>query len=167
MKMIIFQFFLLIISIVMGFLVGGDLSYSDLSPTISILQSLSASVFTLAGLWVAYIYPQAITAYKNSEDVTLIGGVDSTERIEELILIIIVSAFVLTSLLFMNLFWGSFKELSFIQGFYRETKQIGVSVFMYICFLQVTAVSTVMISNIRFINELHRVKRNFDAHKEL
>ena len=167
MVQILVQIIFILFSAVFGFMLGGSISYSDLSPSISILQNLSAAVLTIAGLWVAYIYPQAIAAYKSGENVKLMKGVESTERIEELIMIIIISASVLVVLLFSSLIWSGVKELSIVKGNYVLVKKLCVTVFFYVCLVQSATVFKVIISNIRFVNELHRVKRDSEAHNEL
>ncbi len=55
------------ISVVIGYYLVDIISLGDLKPIIGTLQNISAAVFTLAGIWIAYSYPQAIASYTQGE----------------------------------------------------------------------------------------------------
>ena len=44
-----------------AFWVGNSFTYSDIKDILSTLQNISAMIFTIAGIWLAYIYPKAIS----------------------------------------------------------------------------------------------------------
>jgi hypothetical protein len=152
--------------LIIGWFVSEGITLTDLEPIMTTLKNLSASVFTLAGIWIAYSYPQAISAYTSPSSVKLIPT-DETKRIENLVLIVLTSAFVISSLLVFNFLYLIFSE-TFLYINHREAfKLVGVASISYIAFLQLKAVFTVMITNIAFVNELHGKRTEKIANDDL
>ena len=40
---------------------GSSYNYNDIKDILSTLQNISVMIFTIAGIWLAYIYPKAIS----------------------------------------------------------------------------------------------------------
>ncbi|WP_396586377.1 hypothetical protein [Bermanella sp. R86510] len=132
----------------------------------STLQNLSAAVFTLAGIWIAYSYPQAISAYTSPNSVKVIPT-DETKRIENLVLIVLTSAFVISSLLIFNFLYLLFSKTVFYVSHREVFKVIGITSICYLSFLQLKAIATVMVTNIAFVNELHGKRTEKIANDDL
>ena len=167
MKRLIIQTVFIIISVVIACFTFRYVEVIDLKNVLSTLQNISAAVFTLAGIWIAYIYPEAITAFTNPEKVSLIKGTDKTKRIENLVLIILTSAFVIVSILLFNLSNMLFKNIPFILENKDLFKGISISFVLYLSLNQTKAVMSIMVSNIDFVNELHKNKTDQEANNEL
>lgn len=154
------------ISVLIGYFLVDIISLGDLKPIIGTLQNISAAVFTLAGIWIAYSYPQAIASYTSPKTVTIIPN-DETKRIENLVLIVLTSAFVISSLLIENmlylLVYKSFKNHAFI----HNLNILAIASIFYLSFIQIKAVFIVMITNISFVNELHSKKTEREASDDL
>ncbi len=155
-----------IVCLLIGKFFSKGVSIGDLEPIISTLQNLSAAVFTLAGIWIAYSYPQAISAYTSPKSVKLIPT-DETKRIEKLVLIVLTSAFVISSLLLFNFSYLLISETNFYSDWRECFKLLGVALLSYLCFLQLLAVFTVMVTNIEFVNELHGKRTEKRANDDL
>lgn len=154
------------IGLFFGWFLSGSVTLMDLRPIMSTLQNLSAAVFTLAGIWIAYSYPQAISAYTSPNSVKVIPT-DETKRIENLVLIVLTSAFVISSLLIFNFLYLVFSKTAFY-SIYREIFKItGVASICYVSFLQLKAIFTVMVTNIAFVNELHGKRTEKIANDDL
>ncbi|WP_439824076.1 hypothetical protein [Aeromonas caviae] len=95
-KIYFIQASLLLMSFIMSWLSSGKISSSDLTSLLSTLQNISAAVFTIAGIWIAYIYPEAISSFTNPDKIALIKGTESTEQVKSLVFTVITSASVLT-----------------------------------------------------------------------
>ncbi|HHQ4444725.1 TPA: hypothetical protein ACSP1W_004027, partial [Aeromonas veronii] len=65
------QIIFLIAGILVAYSCFEYVSYSGISSVMSVLQNISAAIFTIAGIWIAYIYPEAITSFTNSSKVSL------------------------------------------------------------------------------------------------
>ncbi|PVZ70361.1 hypothetical protein [Pelagibaculum spongiae] len=153
-------------SLALGYYLVDNVSLGDLKPIMSTLQNIAAAVFTLAGIWIAYSYPQAIAAYTSPSSVSVIAT-DETKRIENLVLIVLTSAFVISSLLLINMIYLLFyKSISDLNSLYI-LRLLGISSVFYLVFLQLKAIFIVMITNVSFVNELHHKKTEKDANDDL
>ncbi|WP_060587082.1 hypothetical protein [Aeromonas schubertii] len=163
---IVLHSFYIIASLALGYHLVDNVSLADLKPIMGTLQNIAAAVFTLAGIWIAYSYPQAIAAYTSPSSVKVIPT-DETKRIENLVLIVLTSAFVISSLLLINmLYLLVYKTISDLNSLHI-LKMLGVSSVFYLSFLQLKAIFIVMITNILFVNELHHKKTEKDANDDL
>lgn len=163
---IILHSFYIITSLALGYYLVDHVSLTDLKPIIGTLQNIAAAVFTLAGIWIAYSYPEAIAAYTSPSSVKFIPT-EQTKRIENLVLIVLTSAFVISSLLLFNLLhlllYKSFSDSNVLY----ISKVLGISSIFYLSFLQLKAIFIVMITNVSFVNELHHKKTEKDANDDL
>ncbi|QIY07827.1 hypothetical protein FOC33_02085 [Plesiomonas shigelloides] len=158
--------FYIIASLVLGYHLVDNISLADVKPIMGTLQNIAAAVFTLAGIWIAYSYPQAIAAYTSPNSVKVIPT-DETKRIENLVLIVLTSAFVISSLLLINIFYLLiYKSISDLDNLHI-LKMLGISSVFYLAFLQLKAIFIVMITNVAFVNELHHKKTEKDANDDL
>ncbi|WP_298448840.1 hypothetical protein [uncultured Marinobacter sp.] len=156
----------MIFGIFVGWLISDGITLIDLEPIMATLKNLSAAVFTLAGIWIAYSYPQAISAYTSPSSVKLMPT-DETKRIESLVLIVLTSAFVISSLLVFNFVYLIFFKTLLYANHREAFKILGVASISYMAFLQLKAVFTVMVTNIAFVNELHGKRTERIANDDL
>lgn len=154
------------IAFLIGWFLSDTIKMADLNPVISTLQNLSAAVFTLAGIWIAYSYPQAISAYTSPGTVKVIPT-DETKRIENLVLIVLTSAFVISSLLVFNFIYLLVSKTGFYAIYSIYFKTAGVASVCYLSFLQLKAILVVMFTNISFVNELHGKRTEKIANDDL
>jgi hypothetical protein len=157
----------LIFSGVIAFFTFKYVNMIELKSVIGTLQNIAAAVFTLAGIWIAYSYPQAIAAYTNPDKVSIIKGTEETQRIEKLVLIILTSAFVIISILFYHLSSILLKNAPLIMENKNIFKYLSVMLLIYLSINQTKAILTVMISNIEFVNELYKKKTEKEADEDL
>lgn len=153
-------------------LIGSYLGYpfvgnGTLQPILSTLQNISAAVFTLAGIWIAYIYPQAISAYTNPEKVTLMKGVDDTTRIYDLILIIFTSALVLAFTLFYQVLFVVFHKNQFFIQHIETVKYIITFIVIALSLTQIKALSSIMVNNFKFLERLYKLKTEKELEDDL
>ncbi|MGL5073679.1 MAG: hypothetical protein ACRC61_20760 [Aeromonas salmonicida] len=163
---VLFHVGYLFVSFSLAFLIVNKVAISEISPIVSTLQNISAAVFTLAGIWVAYSYPQAIAAYTSPSHVKIIPT-SETKRIEDLVIIILTSAAVLCILLFHNLAYILVVKTIHNADVRFYLKSAGISSVFYASILQLKAIFTVMITNVFFVNELHHKKTELEANKDL
>lgn len=165
--MFLIQSLFLSFSAFIGYHFYSFVKLSDFAPVIDSLQDISVMVFTIMGLWVAFIYPSALKALTNPGKVRMIEGTDKTKRLEDLITAILISASVLLGILLFT-----FLELITKQTvFYKENesllKAVSLSFLAYLCLVQSKAVMSVIINNIRFVNELHSKRNEQEMHQDL
>ncbi|CAA0113588.1 Uncharacterised protein [BD1-7 clade bacterium] len=154
------------VSILLGYFAAHNVTLKDLSPVIGTLQNMSAAVFTLSGIWIAYTYPQAISAYTSPDTVKVIPN-DETKRIENLVLIILSSAFVISGLLSFNFVYLVMGNTDLYAANRDRFKIFGVAAIGYFSIVQLRAIITVMLTNISFVNELHNKRTERKANSDL
>lgn len=131
-----------------------SLSYNDVKDVLGVLINISASVFTIVGLWVGFLYPNAMSSIVN-DDVSYIKNEQDSPRIEKLVYTIITSAFVMAGILIVFLS----KSIIYSTGFYKEhhdvMKFIGVFTVLFMSWMQLKCVFSLILSNLHFVNHLH------------
>jgi len=147
-----FYFFIAVILVV--WFLNESLAFNDVKDVVGTLQSISAAIFTIVGLWVGFLYPNAIKSIVN-DDVDYIKNSKDIPRIEKLIYVIITSAlvmlgtllfYVLKSLLFHTAIFEQFKAFFRICAF---------TLVYFSCWLQARCIFSVIVSNLRFASNLH------------
>lgn len=135
--------------------IKNSFSYDSLKDVIDILKNASAMIFTIVGIWLAYIYPNAVTAIVKPDSISVIAGEQDARRIEMLVGIIITSALIIIGII---LFFASKTIVSGFSWYYEHRywiKPCGITFILYLSYLQVLAISKVIFSNIMFLNDLH------------
>ncbi|MEF1253388.1 hypothetical protein [Vibrio sp. M260112] len=166
-KSILFQVTYVAISVFIAYLGRHFITLADLKDLTSTLQNVSAAVFTLAGIWVAYSYPEAIARFTNPKKFSLIKGTEQTQRIRSLVLTIFSSAFVLVGIVLFNLLSPYIQHLFKTFDLYPYIRVAGISVINYLAFIQLQAIVRIMSNNLEFIYSLMKVKAENEAHDDL
>lgn len=127
------------------------------------LLAVSVAVFTLAGIWVAYIYPKAIEVFTDKKLVERFDAKEIAAGVEKLILIMIVSSFSIGSVLSIgfstflyNLLVNVFPVIQVLANF-----GLGLAVFIliYCTFIQFSAIFNVIVRNYKSVEALHTLKK--------
>ncbi|WP_286295199.1 hypothetical protein [Vibrio apostichopi] len=166
-KDILLQIIYITISIFIAYLGRDFITLTDLKNLTGTLQNVSAAVFTLAGIWVAYSYPEAIARFTNPEKFSLIKGTEQTQRIRSLVLTIFSSALVLVGIVLFNLLTPYIQNLCKTFDSYFYIRIAGISVINYLVFIQLQAIIKIMSNNLEFIYSLMKVKAENEAHDDL
>jgi len=158
-----------VVAIAIAFVTYGLTNIDVITNYAGNLLVISIAVFTLAGIWVAYVYPQAISVFTEPEKVNLFKSNDLTEGVEKLILIIIASSFSIACILIIyfviflfNLLVNAIPSLQLIANF-----GISLSIFLliYCSLIQLSAICSVIVRNYRSVESLHKFKRKSEADK--
>lgn len=132
-----------------------SINYDNLKDSIDILKNASAMIFTIVGIWLAYIYPNAITAIVKPESVEYLAGEQDARRIEMLVGIIITSATVIIGIVLFFASKTAFSGLDFYAQNRDYIKPTGFTVIFFLSYLQIISIGKVIVSNILFINDFH------------
>lgn len=150
-----------LISILSAFAVyyyGIDISYADIKDYCSVLIMLSGMIFTIMGIWIAFIYPNAIKKLSDPnriETADFSETLNDTRRLESIVNSVMSSGFVavvIAALFFMKIIFSSFASIPAFREL-MMTSAFGVVVF--ITLLQFRSVWSVLRANYLFIEELH------------
>lgn len=144
----------LVIFILMTVFLVNNLRFSDIKDVVGTLQTISAAIFTIVGLWVGFLYPNAIQSIV-SDDIDYIKNSKDVPRIEKLIYVIVTSAVVMLGTLIFYVSRSIFANTSFYFEFRNIFKISSFSFIYFLCWLQGRCIFSVIISNVRFANNLH------------
>ena len=113
------------------------------------------------------MYPEAISAFTNSEKVSLLRGSENVNRIRDLVLIIFTSAFVLVGILAYNVAFLLFAHSNFLVSHTNTFKILAVSFTCYLSLNQSKAILSIMSKNITFIDRLYHLKTEREIENDL
>ena len=145
-------------------------SYVDISlfdPVLGTLQNISAAVFTLSGIWIAYSYPTAIAAFTEPDDVSILRGTENYNRIKTLVLTIFASAFVLVFVLIINIVKPIVFSLPIFTQHLSELKMCFIILVVYLTLIQLKAILNIMVNNFNFVFTIAAKKTEREVITEL
>jgi hypothetical protein len=144
--------------------------YEDFKDYLALLSGVSGGVFTIMGIWIAFLYPNALSRLVDPKKVVTADFSESladTKRLENIVAAILKSALVMTAALIIAIA----KVFLYLSPYYAAHielfKSLALSVLAVITVLQIEAVFSVMASNVMFINDLHRKRLERKADHEL
>ena len=144
--------------------------YEDFKDYLSLLSGISGMVFTIMGIWIAFLYPNALSRLVDPRKVITVDFSETlldTKRLENIVAAILKSAIVMTAALLITMA----KVFLFLSPIYVDNnlifKNMALSVLSVITVIQVEAVFSVIFSNVMFINDLHSKRLSKKAEEEL
>lgn len=148
---------------VIGFLLSNlsfDYSFSDFKDYSTLLFGISSMVFTIMGIWIAFMYPNAMAKIVDSIDIKTEKDqiLKDTQRVESLILAIVKSALVVTALMILFLANLVFSKTNFFFFYCSEIKLLYLTIIVFLTYIQLESIFYVVKSNIVFIINLHDEK---------
>lgn len=149
---------------------GGNYNYSDLKDYHQILLNISGLVFTIMGIWIAFLYPNSLMKIVNPgkiETVDFSDALEDTKRLESIVGSVLKSAVIATSIMFFLLLKILFFDTNFYKSNITELKQVALSITILLTYLQVEAIFQVITSNISFINHLHHKREDKESDNKL
>lgn len=164
---IIWHFVLAVSILAVSCALRNDLSFKDVEPLISILQNTSAMIFTIMGIWIAYVYPNAVLSIVQPSKVTAIFSEADLERVKLLVGVVILSAFILALLLI----GVSARILISKTEVFERNKELftgaGLSFILAITYVQLFCMYAVIASSVNFIIDLKNLKTKQALSKKL
>lgn len=133
----------------------GHISYDNLKDLIDILKNASAMIFTIVGIWLAYVYPNAITALVNPDSIDFVAGEKDKLRIEMLVSIIITSALVIVGIICFFMARTLLSDSELYEAHRELFRTAGYTTIFALSYFQILCILKVIASNIIFINDLH------------
>lgn len=161
---------ILFISLLFIFLSNINYVYSDFANYCTLLVSVSGMVFTIMGIWLAFLYPNALQRIVNPktiETVDFTEQLEDTRRLEAIVGSVLKSSFVMITLLIVYLT----KLVLFKSHLYLEfqdvIKNTSLALIIAISYMQIEAVISVILANVMFINDLHNKREQRDIDEQV
>ncbi|HEI6819485.1 hypothetical protein ACVSUJ_22880 [Yersinia enterocolitica] len=150
-----------------SYLYRAELSIQDVEPIISILQNTAAMIFTIMGIWIAYLYPNAILRITQPSKIEAIYSEDDDSRIQIIVGVVVLSAIVL-SLLMIGVIAKPFIAKSVLYKYSPEYFNfLGLFSLLILSYTQLIGVYIVIASNVNFIIDLKNKKAKALLNKRL
>jgi hypothetical protein len=133
-------------------------SFADFKACGDILFNVSGMVFTIMGIWIAFLYPNALSRLANPSKIEVADFSETlgeTRRLEAIVGSILKSGVVAISLVLMNFGAMMFRNTNFLLTNISHIKSIAFGVLIMLLYIQLEAVVSVAYANITFLNDLH------------
>ncbi|MFS4413456.1 hypothetical protein [Providencia sp. T47] len=147
----------------LAFVACPHIKYLDITNIIAVLQNISAIVFAITGVWIAYLYPNAIAGLTKNEKIDFFASKSDARKVESLVLIIIISALVLVGIAVFYLTSTTIKGTLLYDEHQSIIKLIGTFYIFSLLYIEIICILMIVLNSISFMNGLYR----FLADKEL
>lgn len=146
------------------------INYADLKDYHSILVNFSGMIFTIMGIWIAFLYPNSLMKIVNPEKIETADfseALEDTKRLESIVASVLKSALVVTLImLFMLIKMIAFKTTIY-SSHIEILKCVALAFTIVITIIQLEAVVQVIASNVAFINNLHNKREEREANHKI
>lgn len=139
--------------------------YTDFANYCTLLVSVSGMVFTIMGIWIAFLYPNALQRIVNPKTIEAVDfteQLEDTRRLEAIVGSVLKSSFVMITLIVLYLA----KLVFFKSNLYLESQEVikntSLALIIAISYMQIEAVISVILANVMFINDLHNKREQRD-----
>lgn len=143
-----------------------ETSFSDYKDYLSILLTVSSMVFTLMGIWIAFLYPNALKRIVDPDTVETAdfsSALSETKRLEGLVLSVLKSGMVVAFVMLVYLARMIFVGSDIYIKYAVQIQAFGVSLAIVLTFVQLESVIHVVYSNVMFLNDLHSKREDREA----
>ncbi|CQR03824.1 TPA: hypothetical protein U5D73_000081 [Yersinia enterocolitica] len=169
--MSVFKIFVQVILIAsvlaLGYFMSSYVKYSSVTDILSGLQNASAMIFAIAGIWLAYLYPNAIAGLVKNEKVDFFASKSDAKRVESMVFIIVTSAFVLVAVITFYVLSAVIKNTDFYVQNRTIMKTIGLGYVLYLYMVQIYCVLMVIARNLSFVSRLHSILNDKELDEKL
>lgn len=150
--------------------VGVDYSFNDFNSYTTVLISVSGMVFTIMGIWIAFLYPNALQRLVNPTKIVTADfseELNEAKRLESIVGSILKSAFVLVTLMVIFLLKLVIFKTDFYLSYRLLFKCASLTIVIVLSYAQIEAVFQVMKANLLFINDLHFKREQREVDEEI
>jgi hypothetical protein len=150
--------------------IGISYSFSDLKNYFDTLQAISAMVFTIMGIWIAFVYPNALHRLMDPDKIEVAdfsASKGETKRLESLVRTVIDSAIVIIAILFFYAIKLALHKSEIYGSNTEIIKSTALATALSLGILQAKSVAFMISSNIMFLNDLHNKREEREADEDI
>jgi hypothetical protein len=141
--------------------------YADLKAFTDVLLNVSGVVFTLMGIWIAFLYPNALSRIVDPGRIATADFSESASesiRLTAIVGSVLKSAVVVLAIMAMTLLKVVLPHFEVMMLHLVLVKQVALAVAATMFLIQAEAIFEVMMANLLFLNDLHikRAERQVD-----
>ena len=144
--------------------------YSDYKDYLTLLSGVSGMVFTIMGIWIAFLYPNALSRLVNPAKIATADfsdSLDDTRRLESIVAAVLKSALVMTAALIITILKLFISKTPLYADNILLIKSFALAAVATLTIMQIESVFNVAISNVQFINDLHKKRQDRKSEEEL
>lgn len=131
-----------------------DYTYNLMKELINYLTASSGAVFTILGLWVAYVYPNAIVKIVRPS-IDEILSPDDVTRLKRMLIVLCLCILIIAVSLIFHLSYLFLSKTSFYLHNVTLIKNLALTIVGYISVLQLIVFYFVIATNINFLHDLY------------
>ncbi|KWI59929.1 hypothetical protein WT72_08990 [Burkholderia pseudomultivorans] len=142
---------------------------SDFKNYTDVLLAVSGMVFTIMGIWIAFLYPNALSRIVDPQKIAIADFSESltdARRLEAIVASVLKSALAVMFVLACYLLKIIVCRTSFYANNIVFIKSVALSSVTVLSAIQLEAVWAVVWANVMFINDLHRKRQERKADEE-
>jgi hypothetical protein len=143
--------------------------YADLKSFLDVLLNVSGAVFTLMGIWIAFLYPNALARIVDPKKIAAADFSETREeyaRLTEIVGAVLKSAIVVMAIMGLNLAKIILPVIPWVADHLLIVKNAGLAFSTLLFAVQGDAVIGVIFANIMFLNDLHTKRITKQAEDE-
>jgi hypothetical protein len=143
-----------------------DYSFGDFKEYTTSLLAVSGMVFTIMGIWIAFLYPNALNRIVDPDKIKTAdfsSTLQETKRLEAIVGSVLKSAVIVLCVSQLLLAKIIFYETAFYELNAGLIKTIALSFVTALSYVQLEAVGQVAFANIMFLNDLHNKRESREA----
>ncbi|MFQ2226464.1 hypothetical protein ACK32Z_06085 [Aeromonas hydrophila] len=144
-----------------------DITFKDVEALIAILQNTSAMIFTIMGIWIAYIYPNAVLRIVQPSKVTALYSEADIERVKLLVGVVILSATILSFLVIGVAAKPFIIKTAVFTSNQEAFTGVGIWSLLALTYAQLFCIYIVIASSVNFILDLRNLKAKKNLSRKL
>lgn len=147
-----------------------NIAYSDFKDYSNALLAISGMVFTIMGIWIAFVYPNAIKRLQDPEKIKIAdfsSTMQDTRRLESIVGSIMESGFVAMSVMLIYLLKLLITGLPLYEHAHLALKSGAIGFIIFLSLIQCSSVFSVIYANYLFIDDLHTRREMQERHADV
>lgn len=154
----------------LAFYLKPNFSYSDFKDYCNTLLAISGMVFTIMGIWIAFVYPNAIKRLQDPDKIKIAdftSTMQDTRRLESIVGSIMESGFVAMCITLIYLLKLILTGFSVYGDYHQVIRAGGVGFIIFLTLIQCSAVFSVIYANYLFIDDLHSKRESQERNADV
>ncbi|MFL1906788.1 hypothetical protein [Plesiomonas shigelloides] len=149
-----------LLAVVISLYFRKDIEFKEAQGLISILQNTSAMIFTIMGLWIAYVYPNVILQIVQPSKIVAVFSDEDELTVKLLIGIVVLSAITMGLLVIgtaVQLFIVKSRFFVLAPEFFSF---LGILSLLVLTYIQVFCIYMVIVTSVNFVIKIKNMKHN-------
>ncbi|HIF9548969.1 TPA: hypothetical protein ACX6S2_001219 [Photobacterium damselae] len=144
-----------------------DIKFSEIQSLVSILQNTSAMIFTIMGLWIAYVYPNVILRIVHPSKVVAVFSDEDELTVKLLVGVVVLSAATMGLLVLGTSLQVFIVKTSMFATYPNVFSFIGLWFLLALTYVQLFCIYMVIATSVNFVMKLKNVRHSKALSKKL